>query len=44
MKILLVHNFYRSEIASGENEVFKAEKKILKEKGHIIEEYIRHSD
>ena len=44
MKVLLIHNFYRSEIPSGENETFKTEKKILKEKGHIIEEYIRHSD
>ena len=44
MKILLIHNFYRSEIPSGENEAFKIEKEILKEKGHIIEEYIRYSD
>ena len=36
MKILLIHNFYRPKFASGENENFKIEKKILKEKGHII--------
>ena len=44
MKILFIHNFYRSKIPSGENEVFITEKKILKEKGHTIEEHIRYSD
>ena len=36
MKILFIHNFYRSKIPSGENEVFITEKKILKEKGHTV--------
>tara|TARA_Y100000590_G_C15717261_1_gene1012268 strand:- start:499 stop:1701 length:1203 start_codon:yes stop_codon:yes gene_type:complete len=44
LKILLIHNFYRSKIPSGENESFKLEKKILKENGHNIEEFVRNSD
>ena len=44
MRILLVHNFYRTELPSGENEAFKTEKKMLKEKGNTIEEYIKYSD
>ena len=44
MKILLVHNFYGSEAPSGENQVFEAEKNLLLEYGHEVEEFTRHSD
>jgi glycosyltransferase involved in cell wall biosynthesis len=44
MKILLAHNFYGSTAPSGENAVVLAEKKLLKERGHKITEYVRHSD
>lgn len=33
MKLLLVHNFYRSSLPSGENEVFRLEEALLKSKG-----------
>jgi len=44
MKILLVHNFYGSEAPSGENTVFEAEKSLLRDYGHEVIEYTRHSD
>lgn len=44
MKILLVHNYYGSESPSGENRVFEAERQLLRENGHVVIEYIRHSD
>jgi len=44
MKVLLVHNFYRSTAPSGEDSVFQNEKKMLEENGIEIIEYTKHSD
>ncbi|MGC8724661.1 MAG: glycosyltransferase family 4 protein [Acidobacteriota bacterium] len=44
MKILLVHNFYRSSAPSGENAVFEAERELLRSRGHEVLEFTRHSD
>lgn len=33
LKVLTVHNFYRSSAPSGENVVYRAEKKLLKDRG-----------
>ncbi len=44
MKILLAHNFYGSCAPSGENEVFEAERELLKQEGHEVAEFVRHSD
>ena len=44
MKILLVHNFYRSASPSGENQVFGTEKNLLLQRGHEVDEFTRHSD
>ncbi len=44
MKILLVHNFYGSAAPSGENNVYLAERTLLKDHGHEILEYTRESD
>jgi len=44
MRILLVHNFYGSAAPSGENEVFEAEKMMLRSHGHEVAELTRHSD
>ena len=44
MKILLVHNFYRSSLPSGENQVFEAEKTLLQKHGHEVAVFTRHSD
>lgn len=44
MKVMLVHNFYGSSSPSGENQVFEAEKKLLKSRGHEVFEFTRHSD
>lgn len=44
MKILLVHNFYGSSAPSGENKVFAAEFELLRQHGHTIIEFTRHSD
>jgi len=44
VKILLAHNFYGSTAPSGENTVFLAEKKLLKERGHNVIAFVRHSD
>jgi glycosyltransferase involved in cell wall biosynthesis len=44
MKILLVHNFYRSASPSGENQVFETEKNLLLQHGHEVDEFTRHSD
>ena len=44
MKILLVHNFYGSSAPSGENQVFDAERSLLKQRGHDVETFTRHSD
>lgn len=44
MKILLVHNYYGSAAPSGENQVFEAEGKLLRERGHAVDNFLRHSD
>ena len=44
MKILLVHNHYRSDFPSGENEVFEAEREMLESRGHEVFVHKRHSD
>ena len=44
MKILLVHNFYGSSAPSGENTVYVAERELLRQHGHTVIEFTRHSD
>ena len=44
MRILLVHNFYRSSIPSGENIVFRAESQLLRDHGYEVEEFTRSND
>lgn len=44
MKILLCHNFYGSSAPSGENAVFLAEQELLRQNGHTVIAYTRHSD
>jgi len=44
MKILLVHNFYGSTAPSGENTVYASESELLRQHGHRVIEFTRHSD
>jgi glycosyltransferase involved in cell wall biosynthesis len=44
VKVLLVHNFYGSTAPSGENQVFEAERTLLRARGHEVAEFTRHSD
>ncbi len=44
LRILLVHNRYRSRFASGENRVVEAEGALLRSAGHEVIEYFRESD
>jgi glycosyltransferase involved in cell wall biosynthesis len=44
LKILLCHNFYGSAAPSGENTVFLAERKLLKQHVHRVLEFVRYSD
>lgn len=44
LRILLVHNRYRSRFASGENRVVEAEGALLRQAGHEVIEYVRRSD
>jgi glycosyltransferase involved in cell wall biosynthesis len=44
IKILLLHNFYRSGSPSGENQVFEMERALLARRGHRVEVFTRHSD
>ena len=44
MKILLLHNFYRSDSPSGENQVFEMERALLQKHGHDVHQFTRHSD
>ncbi|MBF0454242.1 MAG: glycosyltransferase family 4 protein [Magnetococcales bacterium] len=44
MKILLVHNYYGSAAPSGENSVYEAEVALLRQHGHQVIEWTRHSD
>jgi len=44
MKILLVHNLYRSGTPGGEDVVFEQEKKLLENAGHEVLTYTRSND
>ncbi|MFA4982103.1 MAG: glycosyltransferase family 4 protein [Candidatus Omnitrophota bacterium] len=44
MKILLVHNFYKTSAPSGENIVFQNELALLNKKGVKVVTYCRHND
>lgn len=44
MRVLLVHNFYRSSAPSGENQVFEMERALLERRGHQVDDFTRHSD
>lgn len=44
MKVLLTHNYYSSEIPSGENQVLIAEKDLLLKNGNHIKEFSRNND
>ena len=44
MKVILVHNYYGSTAPSGENYVFEAERDLLRQHGHEVAEFVRHSD
>ena len=39
MKILAIHNFHRSNSASGDDQVFKSETALLESKGHKVVRY-----
>ena len=44
MNILLAHNYYGSAAPSGENQVFESERALLRQRGHTVSEFTRHSD
>ena len=44
MKILLVHNYYRSGSPGGEDVVFEQERALLEGAGHEVVSYTRHND
>jgi glycosyltransferase involved in cell wall biosynthesis len=44
VRILLVHNYYRSGVPSGENRAFELERALLRENGHEVESLVRRSD
>jgi glycosyltransferase involved in cell wall biosynthesis len=44
MRILLVHNFYRSSAPSGEDEVVRGEHRLLLENGFDVIPFTRHND
>jgi len=44
MKILLAHNFYRSSAPSGEDTVYRTERRLLEEQGYEIIPYERYND
>jgi glycosyltransferase involved in cell wall biosynthesis len=44
MKVLVVHNRYRSSVPSGENRVVDQEANALAEAGHVVERFERFSD
>lgn len=43
-RILLVHNYYRTSMPSGENTVFEQEERLLRSRGHDVEKFVRESD
>jgi glycosyltransferase involved in cell wall biosynthesis len=44
LRILLVHNFYRASIPSGENTMYRAEAQLLRDHGHEVREFTRSND
>jgi len=44
MQILQVHNYYRTSAPSGENNVVDAERRLLRQRGHIVETFLRQND
>ncbi|AJY71082.1 hypothetical protein RW64_16685 [Geobacter sulfurreducens] len=44
MKVLLVHNFYRTSAPSGENEVYRSERSLLERNGLEVITFERHND
>ena len=44
VRIFLAHNYYGSSAPSGENYVFEAERDLLRQSGHEVAEFTRHSD
>jgi glycosyltransferase involved in cell wall biosynthesis len=44
MRVLLVHCFYRSSAPSGEDSVYRNEKKLLEENGHEVISYEKFND
>lgn len=44
MRTLFAHNYYGSSAPSGENQVFDAEKAMLRSRGHDVAEITRNSD
>lgn len=44
MKVLLVHCFYRSSAPSGEDSVYRNEKKLLEDNGYEVITYEKHND
>ena len=44
MKIIVVHNRYRSEQPSGEDRVVDQESALLEDAGHEVDRFLKHSD
>ena len=44
VKIVIAHNYYGSAAPSGENQVFEAERNLLRQRGNEVSEFLRHSD
>ncbi len=44
MKVLMCHNFYRSEAPSGEDVVYRNEVELLRSFGHEVISYEKHND
>ena len=44
LRVMVVHNRYRSEQPSGEDRVVDQEGLLLEEAGHEVDRFLRHSD
>ena len=44
MKILLIHNYYRSDVPSGEDNVARAEEKLIRDKGGSVVTFNKFND
>lgn len=44
MRIILGHNFYKSIVPSGENQVFETETQLLNKNGNTVKSFTRYSD